>query len=217
MVTSRLARAWFGATAIVVLAGLLVQAWVTRHPTEHAFFSTTWKRELNILCFFTVLSNIAVLISNFVLAAGLARSATWFRAIRLIGLVGIALTFIVFQAVLRKLQDLTGQAAFADFMLHTASPIMCVAGWLWFGPRRQTSRAAVVWSLAYLIVWGVVTLIRGHAIGFYPYPFMDPHENGYARVSVNLAIIAVVFLTMATGAHLLDRRLKDRSGQPSAV
>jgi hypothetical protein len=217
VVTSRVARAWFGATALVVLAGLVVQAWVTRNPTEHAFFPTTWKRELNILCFFTILSNIAVLISSFVLAAGLARPRTWFRAIRMIGLVGIALTFIVFQTVLRKLQDLTGQAAFADFMLHTASPILCVVGWLWFGPRRQTSQAAVLWALAYLIVWGGFTLIRGHAIGFYPYGFMDPSEQGYARVTVNLVIIAAIFVGMAAGAHLLDRTLRDRSGQISAA
>ena len=126
-------------------------------------------------------------------------------------MVGIALTFVVFHAVLRQLQDLTGDAALADFLLHTVSPIMCVAGWLWFGPRRQTSWAAVEWALAFLVVWGGATLIRGHLIGFYPYPFMDPGDSGYARVVVNLLVIGLVFVGLAAGAHLLDPKLRDRT------
>lgn len=64
---------------------------------------------------------------------------------------------------------------------------------------------------------GVFTLIRGHAIGFYPYAFMNPTESGDARVTINLVIIAAIFVGMAASAHRLDRSLKDRCGSPSTA
>ena len=208
MQVGRIARIVFGLNALVVAVGIVVQLFVTA-DLETGFFDTSLKRTLNVLCYFTIQSNILVGIGTGMLALGRARPTTWFRALRLTGLVGIALTFIVFHAVLRDLQDLTGNAALADFLLHTVSPILCVGGWLWFGPRRQTTATVVYWSLGFLIAWGVFTLVRGEIIGFYPYPFMDPIDSGYARVVVNLAIVAAIFVGMAAGAHLLDRRLPE--------
>ncbi|MGH9113626.1 MAG: Pr6Pr family membrane protein, partial [Acidimicrobiales bacterium] len=116
-------------------------------------------------------------------------------------------TFVVFHAVLSDLQDLTGQAAVADFLLHTASPVLCVAGWLLFGPRGQTTPRVVALTLVFPLVWGVFTLVRGEIVDWYPYPFMEPFEHGYLRVVVNLALVAVVFVALAAGAHWLDQRL----------
>lgn len=147
------------------------------------------------------MSNLAVGASSLALAAGWAQPSTWFRALRLIGLIGITLTFVVFHAVLRELQDRTGDTALADFLLHNVSPIMCVVGWLWFGPRGQVSWAAVRWALAFPVVWGVVTLVRGHVVGFYPYPFTDPGDSGYVKVAINLLIIGLVFVSLAAAAR----------------
>lgn len=209
MTTNRLARCWFAVNAAVVLVGVVVQLFVTADGDE-GFFTTPWKRVLNVFCFFTVQSNILVGFTSLLLAAGWARPTLLFRTLRLTAVVAIALTFVVFHAVLRGLQDLTGDAAFADFLLHTASPLLCVVGWLWFGPRGQTSRAVVGLTLVYLLAWGAFTLVRGHAIGFYPYPFMDPGDSGYDRVVVNLAIIGAVFVGLSAGAHRLDRWLAAR-------
>ena len=204
---SAAARAWFAANALVVLVGLVVQLGVTA-DLHTGFFDTPTKRVLNVFVFFTIQSNIAVGLSTGLLALGLARPTSWFRTLRLIGVIGIALTFVVFHAVLRDLQDLTGDAAFADVLLHTVSPIMCVAGWLVFGPRGQTTRGVVLASLGFLLVWGAATLVRGHVIDWYPYPFMDPRDHGYLRVAANLTIVAAVFTGLAAGAHALDRRLR---------
>jgi hypothetical protein len=210
------ARIWFGLNALVVLVGFVVQMVVAADENPKAFFHTPLKRLLNVFCFFTIQSTLIVGATSLALAVGWARPTTWFRTLRLIGVVGIALTFVVFQTVLRKLQDLTGQAAFADLLLHSVSPLMCVGGWLWFGPRRQTSPRVVWLTLSFLVAWGTFTLIRGHIIGFYPYAFMNPTESGYARVSVNLVIVAAVFVAFAAGAHLLDRRLPNRHVDPAA-
>src|SRR6478735_6114393 len=105
----------------------------------------------------------------------------------MIGAVGIALTFVVFQLVLRGLQDLTGQAAFADVMLHTVSPILGVGGWLLFGPRGLIDRVVIAWTVGYVLAWTTFTMIRGAivrrgGVHFYPYPFLDAADKGYPRV-----------------------------------
>ena len=98
----------------------------------------------------------------------------------LIGVVGIALTFIVFHA-----------------------------------RRGLTSARVVWWTLAFLLIWGAFTLVRGEIIGWYPYPFMDPIDKGYAASAVNLTLIGGVFLGLSAGAHWLDGVLARR--QPGGV
>ena len=206
MPLSRPARLFFALTAATAFVGLIVQLFATA-DLDTGFFDTSWKRVLNVFCFFTIQSNIIVGVTTLFLAAGWARPTLFFRTLRLIGVVGISVTFVVFQVALRSLQDLTGQAAFADFMLHTACPVLCVAGWLWFGPRGQTSARVALWTLAFPAIWGVFTLIRGEMIGFYPYPFINAQEHGYARIGVNLLVISAVFAGLSFGAHLLDPKL----------
>ncbi|MDQ3738387.1 MAG: Pr6Pr family membrane protein [Actinomycetota bacterium] len=197
----------FGATAVVVVAGLIIQVPVAMN-NEDGFFTTPLTRGLNVFTFFTVQSNIIVGLTTAMLALGVATHSTAFRVLRLIGVVGITLTFIVFHLALSQLQDLTGEAAVADFLLHTASPILCVAGWLLFGPRGLTSWRIVALTFVFLVAWGVSTLVRGEVVDWYPYPFMDPNENGYLRVAANLLLIGSAFVALAAGAHALDRRLR---------
>jgi hypothetical protein len=201
------ARVSFAVTALVVFAGLVIQVPVAM-DNEEGFFTTPFTRGLNVFTFFTVQSNIIVGLTSAMLALGVATNSTVFRVLRLTGVVGITLTFIVFHLALRRLQDLTGQAAVADFLLHTASPILCVAAWLLFGPRGLTSWRVVALTLVFLLAWGVFTLVRGEIVDWYPYPFMDPAEHGYARVTLNLLLIGSTFVALAAGAHALERRLR---------
>lgn len=144
------ARVSFAVTALVVFAGLVIQVPVAM-DNEEGFFTTPFTRGLNVFTFFTVQSNIIVGLTSAMLALGVATHSTVFRVLRLTGVVGITLTFIVFHLALRRLQDLTGQAAVADFLLHTASPILCVAAWLLFGPRGLTSWRVVALTLVFLL------------------------------------------------------------------
>jgi hypothetical protein len=51
------------------------------------------------------------------------------------------------------------------------------------------------------------TLVRGAAIDWYPYPFVDVVAHGYARVAINCLVVAVLFVGLGFGALALDRRL----------
>ncbi|MFI6304742.1 Pr6Pr family membrane protein [Amycolatopsis thailandensis] len=204
MQASKIARAWFGATALVVIAGLAAQIPVSA-GTEGGTFHTPAGRVANLLAFFTIDSNILVGIGGLLLALGVAGRSTVFGVLRLTGLVGIIVTGVVFQVALADLYELHGWALFADTMLHKVSPLMCVAGWLLFGPRGQLSWRVLWWSLLYPLAWLAVTLVRGAIIGFYPYPFVDPGVNGYGGVAFNCVLIGVLFIGLAAAAVGFDR------------
>ncbi|WP_409490515.1 Pr6Pr family membrane protein [Amycolatopsis sp. cmx-11-12] len=209
MQASKIARAWFGATALVVIAGLAAQIPVSAGTTGGTF-QTPAGRVANLLAFFTIDSNILVGIGCLLLAVGAAGRSRIFGVLRLAGLVGITVTGVVFQVALADLYELHGWAVFADTMLHKVSPLMCVAGWLLFGPRGQLSWRVLSWSLLYPLGWLAVTLVRGALIGFYPYPFVDPGINGYGTVAFNCVLIGVLFIGLAAAAVGFDRTFTRR-------
>jgi hypothetical protein len=202
-------RGWMGATAAVVFTGVLIQLPASADNTD-GFFPDRMDRVWNTFAFFTVQSNLLLGITCLVVAVRPRTRSFVFRVARLCGVIGITITGIVFHLALRDLQDLTGQAAVADFLLHTASPILGIAGWLLFGPRGLTSKPVVWWTLTFPLAWAAFTLVRGEAVGFYPYPFIDVADLGYPRALVNCAIIGAAFVAFATGAHAVDRKLPGR-------
>ncbi|MEU7527814.1 Pr6Pr family membrane protein [Saccharothrix sp. NPDC042600] len=207
-------RGWFGFTALVALVGLVVQVVVTAGDTAGRF-PDLGPRLFTLFCFFTIQSNVLVLVTNALLAADPDRPSTLFRALRLDGVLAITVTGVVFHTVLKGLRELTGAAAFADFLLHTMSPVLCVIGWLAFGPRGAISARVIGWSVVFPLAWLAFTLVRGAVIDWYPYPFVNVTVLGHGRVLLNCTAVAVLFLALAAGAWWLDR-LMSRKQAPVA-
>lgn len=196
------------ATALVVTVGLVAQV-VATAGKDSGYFDSDASRVANVFAYFTIQSNILVLVTCAALALRPLRPrATWFWVLRLDGVLCIAVTFVVFHLALADLQDLEGLDKLADFLLHTASPVLCVAGWLAFGPRRRVDRRVVRLSLVFPVLWLVFTLVRGPLVGgWYPYPFLDVDALGYPRVLLNAVLVSALLLALATGARWADRRL----------
>ncbi len=210
---SWLARAWWLATAVVVLVGIVTQVVVTGTSTG-GFYPHNPQRLFNIFAYFTVQSNLLVGATSLVLALRPASGGLLLITLRLDGVLGIAVTGVVFHLALNSLQDLHGTAAFADLLLHTASPVLGVGGWLLFGPRRSVDRAVIAYALIFPIAWLAFTLLRGSAVGFWPYSFVDVDELGLGRTLFNCLLVAVLFLVLALGASRLDRALPGRNVRP---
>jgi len=183
--------------------GVIVQLFVTA-DLKTGFFDTSTERVLNVFCFFTIQSNLIVGATTLLLALNPRRSSVVFDTFRLTGVVAIAITGLVYHAVLSKLFDLESWALIADNLLHTVVPVMAVAGWLMFGPRGRTSRRVMWLSVLFPVAWLAFTLLRGAAVGFYPYPFIDVVHLGYGRVLVNCVWVAVLYLGVAAGFTALD-------------
>jgi hypothetical protein len=208
--TGRRARAWFGLTALAVVAGIVVQVAVAAGAKPPVRFDSAVERALNVFVFFTIQSNLIVGATSLLLALDPERSSTAFNTFRLIGVVAIAITGIVFHAVIASTLDLESWPLVADRLLHLVVPVMGVLGWLMFGPRGLTSRRVMWLSLLYPVLWLAFTLIRGSIIDWYPYHFIDVVHLGYARTLVNCVWVALLTLSVAAGATALDRRLTKR-------
>jgi hypothetical protein len=206
MTKSGAGRVFFGVSALVVAVAIVIQLVVTATGTE-GYFPDNPDRVFNVFCFFTIQSNLLLGGTTLLLALDPARESLLFRTLRLNGVLCMAVTGIVYHVALAGLDDLTGGAAVANLLLHTVTPILAVLGWLLFGPRGRTDYQVVGWSIVYPLLWLVFTLIRGAAIGFWPYPFVDADDLGYGKVLVNCLLVALLFLALAFGARLLDRRL----------
>ena len=205
------ARVFFAVTAAVAGGGLLLQLVLTARTSE-GVFDTRAGRIVNLFCFFTIQSNIIVAVTTALLAVRPDRRSTLFRTLRLDGLLAIAVTGIVFRLALSGLRQLEGEDALADDLLHLASPVLCVTGWMLFGPRRALSGRAIAWSVAFPLAWVVLTLVRGPFVDYYPYPFIDVDQHGYGRVLVNVALVALLFLALAGAALGVDRWVGRRTG-----
>jgi hypothetical protein len=212
MTNPRWARAFFAAVSLLVLTGLAVQL-VLSTTAKGGSFGSAPGRAFNFFCFFTVQSNIVVAITAGMLAVRLDRPSASFRTFRLVGVVAIAITGIVFHIALRDLRELTGWDAVADFILHTASPVLTVLGWLLFGPRGQLSARIMRLAVIAPVGWLAFTLVRGPLVqdvtgrDYYPYPFMDAQQHGYLVVLFSVALVAVLFLGVCAAAVAADKRL----------
>jgi hypothetical protein len=204
---ARWARPWFAATAAAVLAGVIIQLFVSAN-SDTAFGGSPANQALNIFAYFTVLSNVVVGVTTLLLALDPRRTSTVFAVFRLIGLVAITVTFLVFHVVLSKLLDLETWAQAANQLLHTVVPVLAILGWGMFGPRGATSARIAKLTVLFPLAYMIFTVIRGPlASDFYPYPFADVHALGYLRVSINGLWIALLFVGVAAAATALDPRL----------
>jgi hypothetical protein len=160
--------------------------------------------------YLTIWFNVLVAWSSFTLATGRDRDTPVWRALRLDAVVIATVGGLVHFFFLLPLLDLSGWDFVADKLLHMAVPALALVGWLAFGPRGRASRRDLAPFLVVPVTWLVYTLVRGELVGWYPYPFVDVGEHGYAVVLVNALGIALAMVLAAWGAIAVDRRLGPR-------
>ena len=198
-----MSRLWFAVTAAIAFSAVVIQVIVAAGMPGH--FTTPLEKSLNVFAFFTIQSNIIVGVTCLLLALRLERSSELFRMFRLSGVVAIFITGLVYHTLLAGLVDVHGWAAVCNQMLHTAVPLLGVLGWLLFGPRGLISWRTVALAFVFPLGWLAFTMIRGAAIHWYPYPFIDVDDLGYARVAVNAVVVAALFFGLAAAAFAFDR------------
>ncbi|MFD8784173.1 Pr6Pr family membrane protein [Kitasatospora sp. NPDC059599] len=99
-----------------------------------------------------------------------------------------------------------------DDVLHRVMPLLVLADWLVDPPARRVRPAAVLGWLAFPLLYLVYALLRGHAVDWYPYTFLDPgRHGGYRRVAgagflMTVTVILVGAAVAAVGNALATRR-----------
>jgi hypothetical protein len=167
--------------------------------------------------YFTIDSN---LIASVLLLVGVWRwSSTPSPTMDLLrgaAVVYMIVTGVVFTLLLKSV-DVDTQLAWVNTVVHELMPLVILADWFIVPPASGlTTRKGALW-LAFPIVWIVFTLIRGAAVGKYPYPFLNPANGGYGSVAIySLAILALMLLVCALVVWLGNLRSPARVAAQAA-
>ena len=193
--------------ALAAWAGLGIQLWILL--TGGAFEApvlAVWR----FLAFFTILTNLMVAVVSTVSA--LAPGSAFGRFVdganvRAAVLLYIGTVGIIYHLLLAGLWNPQGWQLVADKLLHTATPVLVGLGWLLFDTKGGLSFRALPLYLVYPVGYTLYALARGAGDGFYPYPFIDVSEIGYARALQNIAGLTAAFVIGAGGIILLGKFL----------
>lgn len=165
------------------------------------------ERLFHLVSYFTILSNLLVLLTTVPAAREPHVDGPAWRVLRLAAVVGIAVTGVVHWFLLRPLLDLDGWSYAVDKLLHVVVPLLAVLGWLLVGPRRRVTLRVVLLALLYPVTWLAYTLVVGAVTGWYPYPFLDVGARGGGAVAVACVGVTALVLAGSALAWGLDRAL----------
>jgi hypothetical protein len=154
----------------------------------------------NHFSYFTVLSNV---FAGVVALLGVFSPVS--AQIRGAAVLYMTTTGIVYALLLRGVDVQT--PAYANWVLHVVVPILVVVEWL-LAPERTTR--AWIW-LSFPLAYVAYTLVRGPIVDWYPYPFLDPRQNGYGEVLLNSVFVAVVIAALAYAVSWIGTKLAQRS------
>jgi hypothetical protein len=208
MTASRGLLAVRAASAALVILAIVVQAIVLAQAGR---FDPT-----RFFAFFTIQSNlIGVAAFAWLVANGDRPRSRALELLRGAAAVYLTVTFVVVILLLSDV-DVQLQVDWAEFTLHKLFPVIVVLDWLIDPPRLALRyRDGLIW-LAYPLIWTALTMVRGAADGWYPYPFLDPANGGYATVAAMIVAITVGFLVLS-GAMIALGRWRGSADRPAAL
>ena len=167
---------------------------------------------LNFFSYFTNLSNLfAAAVLLYVASRVFFRRHTSDLSdqARYVSVVNMAVVGVVFTVLLRGV-DLGSLLPWINVMLHYVMPCAVVLDWLLQPPRVKFGIKQILICQVFPALYLVYVLCRGHNIGWYPYPFLNPDKGGYGGVAMYLAGIAVAFFSaswlLLTVGQTLSRR-----------
>ncbi|QCR18717.1 Pr6Pr family membrane protein [Agrococcus sp. SGAir0287] len=159
----------------VLLAGIAAEAW------NLVVVAGEGQRLSEHLGYFTVQSNVLVLVVVAWLLLRPEGRPRWFDALRGATTAYIVLTGLVWAVLLATPEEAFGLSVeFPSFVQHRLIPVLMAADWLLVPTTRplRVGRCVAAW-MAYPIAYLVVSWIRGGlGDGWIPYPFLDPAVHG---------------------------------------
>ena len=186
---SLLPRLLLGSTALIAIAAqLAIQV----------------RSGFSILNFFSYFTNLSNLFAGFVLLLGASRlfsvevTPSLSDQLRYVSVVNMAMVGVVYTVLLRDV-DLGSLLPWVNVGLHYVMPCAVVLDWLLQPPRVKLGVKQIAFCQVFPVLYLVYVLYRGHLIGWYPYPFLNPaNVGGYAAVGAYAAGIGIASFTAST-------------------
>ena len=145
--------------------------------------------------------------------------------IKFIGMLGILLTFLVFNIVLAGAEGRDPQLNWriGSICFHVVLPIMFIADWFLFYERRKCTWRYPIASIGFPLAYVILLLIHAIILGFdtsiltptggtliYPYFFVNLETQGVPGVLMWVAVLSVAFVAMGFAFYGLDRIKKKK-------
>ena len=141
--------------------------------------------------------------------------------LKFIGILGILLTFVVFNIMLAGAEGRDPQANWriGSLLFHVLLPIMYIADWFLIYERKQCKWYYLIASIGFPLAYVIFLLIQAIILGFdssilipttttpliYPYFFVNIETQGIPGVLMWIAILSVAFVAVGFGFYGLDR------------
>lgn len=149
--------------------------------------------------------------------------------LKFIGMLGILLTFLVFNIMLAGAEGRNPQANWriGSLLFHVLLPILYIADWFLFYERKQSKWYYPIASIGFPLAYVVFLLIQAIILGFntsilipttntpliYPYFFVNIDTQGVPGVLMWIAILSVAFVAMGYAFYGLDRISKTKNNK----
>ena len=145
--------------------------------------------------------------------------------LKFIGMLGILLTFLVFNFVLAGAEGREPQLNWriGSICFHVVLPVMFIADWFLFYERKKTTWRYPIASISFPLGYAIFLLIHAAILGFdtsiltptggtliYPYFFVNLETQGIPGVLMWIAILSVAFVAMGFAFYGLDRISKKK-------
>jgi hypothetical protein len=152
---------------------------------------------IRFFSYFTILSNILILVGCLLLALNIKSRLTAFFAkpsTRTASAVYITIVGVIYNALLAAQWKPTGLQLIVDQLLHSVIPLLYIVYWIMYVRRyRLDWKAMLPWTI-FPFIYCIYTMLRGPIAGFYPYPFLDASKLGYTQAFINIVGIVFAFL-----------------------
>ena len=141
--------------------------------------------------------------------------------LKFIGMLGILLTFLVFNIMLAGAEGRDPQLNWriGSLTFHVVLPILYIVDWFLFYERKQSKWYYPIASMAFPLAYVVFLLIQAIILGFntsilipttttpliYPYFFVNIETQGVPGVLMWIAILSVAFVAVGYLFYWLDR------------
>lgn len=198
------ARAIATLSALVTGSALLAEFVLTTRSTL-ADGGTVGGAIWHLLSYFTILTNLSV----FTVAVATVREPHGPFArpqVVMAVMVAIVLVGILFFALLFDPEKLTDAQLAVTIGLHGLSPPLFVLVWLAL-PHGRLAWKDARWAGLAPALYGVYSLTRGLADGFFPYWFLNPLQQSLVSFGRNVVVLLVVFVLVGALVVALDKAI----------
>jgi MFS family permease len=201
-------RRFVAVAAILGWAGLSIQLYLIFY-SRWTLAASLMGGLMSFFSYFTVLSNTLVAtVLTCELTSRESAARRWFLQPWVSSgiAVSIAVVGLAYSVLLRHLWHPEGWQWLADELMHDVMPLLFLIYWWCCVPKGTLRLKHIALWVIYPVVYFAYSLLRGHLLATYPYPFIDVEKLGYPQVFINAGGLLVGFVAIALLVIAVDRR-----------